>query len=267
MKTLKLAILSVAIICLFGIVTSSEGFEITEFPSDTEDYSWGGYTYHTAYLKTDVPFYCVWWYVDGNFAGYSDGGNEKTQAYFSPYTLAGSLKGVKRTIKAEVGWLEADGTSHFATDSYVLRLFESKYTYEPQVTPKKNPSASGYAELTRQYYSGGDIVMECYVSASNSKKGKGIWAYSRFRHTLTGRDAIESEDPLDDEGNLDPQLINSDVGGYSNSDTLTHPDVGPFEGNDQVTSDAYVRLVVGGFAGADHYFIGNSEVFDRNDEE
>ncbi|RKU18954.1 hypothetical protein C6501_02010 [Candidatus Poribacteria bacterium] len=263
MKSTKIVGIAIAVCFLLLGVQKSDAFKIVEFPSDTEDYASGGYTYHSAYLKTDVPFYCVWWHVDGNFAGYTDGSNKKTEAWFSPYWLTGSLKGVKHTIKAEVGWLEADGTSHFATDSYVLRLFEPKYTSEPEVPPKRNPSASGYSELTRQYYDGSNIVMEGSVSATNSKKGEGIWAYSRFGHILeeNGRviAAKERDDPLDADGNLDPQLINSGVGGYSHSDSLPLY-VGSLAGR-EVDSIAYVRLVVGGFAGTDHYFIGNTETF------
>ena len=75
MQKLQSIGIAVAMLCslfLFGMVNSSQAREIIDFPSDTEDTSYGGYTYHMAYLKTDVPFYCVWWYVNGKY-GTQDG--------------------------------------------------------------------------------------------------------------------------------------------------------------------------------------------------
>ncbi len=141
--------ITIAIMCsLFGMISGSNAFEIVEFPSDTEDYSYGGITYHTASLKTDVPFYSVWWYVDGTFVSSTYGGHEKTEASFSPHWLTGGIKGVKYTIKAEAMWIEDDGTTQNDTDSYVLRVFEPRTDWRQET----RSSVWCYSEISRHYY-------------------------------------------------------------------------------------------------------------------
>ncbi len=178
----------IAIMCsLFGMISGSNAFEIVEFPSDTEDYSYGGITYHTASLKTDVPFYSVWWYVDGTFVSSTYGGHEKTEASFSPHWLTGGIKGVKYTIKAEAMWIEDDGTTQNDTDSYTVRMFESKIisdTKYPRGIPenKRSTGVYGFAQLTRHYHDGRYIVVEGYVYARNRTK-QSLNASSFFRQT------------------------------------------------------------------------------------
>ncbi len=79
MKFFHFVVIALTVTCLFGIVHSIHTREIVDFPSDTTDYSYSGYIYHTAHLKTDVPFYCVWWYVDGNYAGWSNEGESSCE--------------------------------------------------------------------------------------------------------------------------------------------------------------------------------------------
>lgn len=226
-----------------------------------------------AYVRTDTPIYHVNWYIDGTHVHGETLDSTTNYASYYPYDrIPGSVRGTKYTIGVKVWEWDADAEEfRSTTDSYVVRMFQPIETYSPETTPKKNPSASGYAALNRQYYNGGDIVMECSVSASSSKKGPGTWASSRFRHTLEERGAIiaaiERNHPLDDEGRPSAQPIGQDFSSYSHSDTLTHPDVGPFRDGRTVTSDAYVRLIVSGFGGEDHYLIENSEDFDHNDNE
>ena len=88
-----------------------------------EDYT--GYLYHTATVETDEPFYGVWWYIDDVYVGYSDGSNTATSASFSPNTAdyPGSSDGTTYTIKAEVGWLEDNGDTHFDSDSYSVTVY------------------------------------------------------------------------------------------------------------------------------------------------
>ena len=158
--------IALAILCslfLFGIVNNSLAIEIVNFPSNTEDTSYNGYTYHMAYLKTDVPFYSVIWYVNDTFVSSSYGGHEKTEAWFYPNSLTGSIKGVKHTIKAKVMRIEDDGTTLSDTDSYTVKMFEPIYLYKPG----EKTGAWGSVEISRFYYDGSKIVMSASASAYN----------------------------------------------------------------------------------------------------
>ena len=123
-RTFKTLIIATAIFSLFFLfLTPSEAIEITQmYPSygGYEDHT--GSLYHTACVETDEPFYGVWWYINDVYVGYSDGGGDSTSAYFSPNTsdYPSSSAGITYTIKAEVGWLEDNGNTHFDSDSYSL---------------------------------------------------------------------------------------------------------------------------------------------------
>ena len=64
MQKLQLFTIAMAMFCLLYLVSSSHAIEIEEFPSDTEDYTYNGYTYHMAYVRTDNPIYQVSWYIE-----------------------------------------------------------------------------------------------------------------------------------------------------------------------------------------------------------
>ena len=123
--------------------------------------------------------------------------------------------------------------------------------------PKIAPNVRGYAELTRQYYTGNAIKIDCYVCAYNLDNTL-FYAWSRFKHALTGRPTIERDHP--NPNGVEPQRI----GFYGHSDTLPHFDIDLKNDFKKYTSDAYVRLLV--ISGGDNYFIGNTEIFDSNDK-
>ena len=98
-------------------------------------YTYDGSLYHTSYLKTDVAFYDIYWYINGDIIERTDGSNNTTEAYFTPYSTdyPGSPFGIDYEIKAEVWWLDENGNSDSRTSSYnvtivwtVLRLFNDK---------------------------------------------------------------------------------------------------------------------------------------------
>ena len=131
--------------------------------------------------------------------------------------------------------------------------------------PIKRPGLSGYAELSRHYYDGSAITIDCYVAASSSVRGYN--AYSRFKHALTDRGTIIKDDPLDADGNIDPEPLIPNVNSYSRTESIPHRNVGTIEEDKRYNSYAYVRLVVsGGFIeGDDEWFVENSETFTEDD--
>ncbi len=146
----------------FGMISSSNAAEIIEFPSDTEDTSYGGYTYHMAYLKTDVPYTAVDWYIgDWQWQESDMGDGVTTTAYFCPYDkIPGVIKGKKYTITAKA-WFEG---SH-DIKSYTVRMFEPIWLYGTG----PNTGARGTVEISRFYYDGSQIIMDAYAFAYNPK--------------------------------------------------------------------------------------------------
>lgn len=239
-------------------------FQIVKMKSNDgsyEDYNYGDPhgIWHKAFVETSEPYYIVQWYVNDVFREMDFGDGVKTGAYFWPYWIPGAIRGETYTIKAEV-FVNNDADSSNDTDSYELVVYAPMFTRTVETPPQKNPSVSGYAELKRQYYDGNNISIDCYVVASNSTNTR-CTAWSRFRHTLTGRAPIVKDDPIDADGNIVPQRI----GYYSRSETLTHPDIGTIDENQRLTSTAYIRLVVHGPGGEDHWFIENTEEFTDDD--
>lgn len=45
LRSISITVVIIYSLCLFGMDNSSDAIEIVDFPSDTEDYSYGGYTY------------------------------------------------------------------------------------------------------------------------------------------------------------------------------------------------------------------------------
>lgn len=279
MKMFKILSIALAITCLFGMVKNSEAAEITSlYASAYIDFGNGSDAY--AWLSADTDIYGISFSVKQTYP-VDEADDDWIPAYSNMYatgtrtvsvnlgTYDGSLKIAEYAVKAEVWFYDADGnpTNVSDTDTCTFSLTKHIYTTEPEVTPKKNPSVSGYAQLSGQYYDGRNIVMSCYVYASNSKKTR-VWASSRFRHVLTENGQTigvkERDDPLDDEGNLSAKRIGPNFGDYSNSDSLPLH-VGTFDEDQVVDSDAYVRLVVSGNGGEDHYLIQNTETFTEDD--
>ena len=261
-----------------GFVSDTESYELTVYSPfeivemKSTDGSYEDYNYenqqgdrdlrgiwHLAYLETSEPYHTVKWYINDVLEETSFGNinNPRYEAYFSPYWLPGSLRGTTYEIKAVASFTE-DGPT--ATDSYGLTVYAPKFTRTAEVIPQNNPDVSGYVELTRQYYDGENITIDCKVVAYNFIS-LGCKAYSRFKHALTGRMTIERDHPIDAEGILVPQPI----GHYLHSDSLSHPNIGEIGEDERLVSQAYVRLVVNSFNGEDNWFVDNTEIFTDED--
>ena len=173
MLTLRSIGIAIAIcsLCMFTMANTSEAIKIVDFPSDTEDTSYNGYTYHMAYVKTDVPIYHVNWYIDDVIA-YSEtlDSTTKKASYFPCYDptssakIPGSIKGKKYDIGVEVWEWDADDEEFRSTTaSYTVRMFEPIYLYKQG----EKTGAWGSVEISRFYYNGSDIVMSASAYASN----------------------------------------------------------------------------------------------------
>ena len=267
LKIRAIALVIVSLL-LIGFVVKSEAIEIVSLSGNSEAYNYGDDNFYCyAVVETDVPIYHVSWSID-NEVVYSETLDSTTKfAYFYPNAsdCPGHIKGDKYEVAVTVWEWDAEAEQFRSNSSgYDLTVFQPMFTSEVQVKPQKFESVSGYSELNRQYYDGSNITINCYVSASNSK-GVDRRAYSRFKHNLTGRAEIVREKPLNAEGDIEPQRIGPNFGSYSHSDSLTHYNVGDLQDGDY-TSDAYVRLVVQGIGGEDHYFVGNDETFGPGDK-
>ena len=156
-----------AALLFISFVNSSGAIEIIGFPSDTEDTSYNGYTYHGAYVKTDVPIYSVSWSINGKLA-YSETLDSSTDyASYYPYDkIPGIIKGKKYKIEVEVWeWDADDEVFRSTTASYTVRMFESIYLSRTG----EDTGAQGYAEISRFYYDGSHIIMSSYAYASNPR--------------------------------------------------------------------------------------------------
>ncbi len=221
---------------------------------------WGDGANVTVSLGTDADILYIRWSVNGTVERWTMHSKD-TRTVTENFTLIGAIRGKKYEVEAAVWFWGEDDVSD--TDSETFWVYKPKYTSEPEKPPKKHKNISGYAELSRQYYDGSDIVMSGYVYASSSQGSRS--AYSRFRHTLTGRREIERDHPLTDEGELTTETV-SPNSSYSHSDTLTHPNVDLID-DKRVDSGAYIRLVVVGQQGEDEYVIENTETFTSADAE
>ena len=191
----------------------------------------------------------------------------------------GSLKIAEYAIKAEVWFYDADGNPKDVPDTETSTFSISK-TLETTVPTEtqKYPDVSGYARLSGQYYSGGDIVMSCYASAYNPLETAIYAAQSIFSHALElshgGGDTKIREEPTDGNGvHVWKEIRSNDPDRdscYSDSDSgvMTHFDVN-LKDNRSATSIVYVKLFVTKVPGVgqDEYVVENSEDFDRNDNE
>ena len=162
------AILTVAILAVFMcvfFVHSSDAIEIISFPSNTEDTSYSDYTYHMAYVKTDVPIYHVSWFIDDTWVYGETLDSSTDYASYYPYDkIPGVIKGKKYEISVKVWeWDDDDGVFLSTTDSYTVRMFEPISLYKVGT----NTGARGYAEISRFYYDGSHIIMSSYAYASN----------------------------------------------------------------------------------------------------
>ena len=275
---------------LIGINNNSYSDEITSLSATAyTDFGNGGEVWVTVSADTDIygisvsvkQTYPVDEADDDWIPAYS---NMYTQGQRTVYPALGaydgSLKIAEYAIKAEVWFYDADGNPKDVPDTETSTFSVSK-TLETTVPTEtqKYPDVSGYARLSGQYYSDGDIVMSCYVSAYNPLETAIYAAQSIFSHALElshgGGDTKIREEPTDGNGvhvwkeirSNDPDRDSS----YSDSDSgvMTHFGVGPFEKNESASSIVYVKLFVTKVPGVgqDEYVVENSEDFDINDND
>lgn len=243
-KALLIAVIITAFMFVC-FINSSHADKIVEFPSDTEDYSWSGYTYHTAYLKTDVPYTAVDWYIgDWQYQETDQGDGVTKEAYFSPYDkIPGEIKGKKYEITAKV-WFP---NTH-EVRSYKVRMFEPKIisgTKKPVVAKNlQGDGIYGYVELRRHYHDGSSIVVEAYLSARNKTKIS-VRASSWLRHTRfavdDGRTLWTTEDPGPSK-DVPPGEIYSNSG----SSMISYWVGGDIEENQEIKLNAHIHLQVSG---------------------
>ncbi len=147
-RSIGIAVAMLLSLSLFGMVKSSQGFEIEEmYPSYGGYYDYTGNLYHSAYVKTDEPFFVVDWYINEKYIDSSWGDNVTTDAYFSPNNLdyPGSPFGISYTIKARAWPLEDDADGDDSdTESYSVTV----YTYPKTETQFGNHTgAELYASI------------------------------------------------------------------------------------------------------------------------
>ncbi|RKU07441.1 hypothetical protein C6501_17730 [Candidatus Poribacteria bacterium] len=274
----------IASLLLIGIY-SSQADEITSLSASAyTDYGSGGDIW--ASLSADADILYIDWsakqtypadeadkdWVHVRSSMYSKGTRSVSFEHLG--TLDGSLKIAEYSFKAKVWFWDAEKEPD--TETSTFSISKTLSTSVPRET-QKYPHVPGYADLSGQYYSGGDIVMSCSVYAYSRSEKKIQSAQSIFNHALNrtpgGAKTKIREEPKDENGvhvwkeirKNDPERDSS----YSDSDSgeMTHFGVGPFRENESASSSVYVRLSVGGFDGTDEYYIQNSENFDINDNE
>ncbi len=127
LKFKNIIIASAIFLSLLVIISNSSANEIISmYPQyNSGYYTYDGSLYHTSYLKTDVAFYDIYWYINGDIIERTDGSNNTTEAYFTPYSTdyPGSPFGIDYEIKAEVWWLDENGNSDSRTSSYNVTVY------------------------------------------------------------------------------------------------------------------------------------------------
>ena len=206
--TFTVAIL--ATLAFFSFVGNSDAREILDLsPHNGGSYKEYGFGYgasHRSTVKTDDPFYCVWWYIDDVIAGWSDGSNIKTQATITFNGFSGSVAGTEYVITAEVGWLDENGDTEIVSESYTITVYEpfrilvmrpETWCYNPVVTDLYEAyqmfeylSHEAYVTTSEPYQR-----VDWYVSAkgedstepTHTTLGDGVKTYASFNpYSLSG---------------------------------------------------------------------------------
>ena len=158
-------------------------YRIVTFPSDTEDTSWDGGTYHTAYLKTSEPYLWIEWWVNDKLIDIDWGDGVKKEDYFYPNdTTPGEIKGKKHKIEAFVAFTDVEDVEwnrlpwnwdymwevlrFMDSDSYKVRMFQPVWLSGTG----ERTGAWGYAKISRLYYNGTHIIMDSFTYAYNPNK-------------------------------------------------------------------------------------------------
>ena len=266
---LIVVITALLFVCFVNSSNTDFKFRIVEFPSDTEAYSYGGYPYHDAYLKTSEPYLWVEWWVNDKLIDIDWGDGVKKEAYFWPNdTTPGTIKGKKHKIEAFVAFTDVEDVDwdwlpwnweymwdvlrFMDSDSYTVRMFEPKVisgTKNPVGVPenKLGKGIYGYVQLTRHYHKGRNIVVDGNLYAHNRTK-VAVHAASWYRHT---RFAIDDGRTLWTIEDTYPsgQLLSGKTYSNSGSSMISFPveTEGGNIGKDQrIKLNAHLHLQVGG---------------------
>ena len=264
----KTLLIAAVLAAFMGVcfVNSSDAvkYRIVEFPSDTEDYSYDGYVYHTASLKTSEPYLWVEWWVDNKRIKYSWGDGVTKEAYFWPET-PGTIKGKKYKIEAfaiftdieDVEWDLVPWNWDYLGmlwrfmdfDSYTVRMFEPKVisgTKYPRGMPKHKlgKGIRGRVELKRHYHDGSNIVVDASVSAWNRTKSP-VDAASWFRHTRFSVDDGRTLWTIEDT-RPSRQLPSDDTYYQPGSSMISYPVRGDIKKGERIRLNAHIHLAVGG---------------------
>lgn len=258
--TFRTNMIAAAIFSLFllSFVGNSEAIEIetlVPYSGSYEEYDYG--YYHTAYIRTDEPFYDINWYLDGHYVGRTDGNNIKTEVYFNFFGL-GSIKGKKYTIKATAWSMDADGNTASDTKFYEMTIFTPAYK-----SKCIGDGICGHVELTRQYYDGSSIAVDYYAYADKLTKGKSF-ASTVYTHAVSGIGHIERRHPTDEFMNAISHQIGPNREPYSHSDTIAFGDVGSGTVDGEYMSQAYIRLIVDG--NQETFYVPSTQTFVNGEE-
>lgn len=184
MKTLKLAILSVAITCLFGMNSQAE---ITSLSTSAYlDYGSGGALW--ASLTANKDIYVIDWYIDGSYIKTTDHYQSPTRSSGHVYldTRTGGIKGVKYEVKA-VAWFSDLENNTFISDTATADVTVLAPAIDSGLGP--NSGFWGHAEVTRHYFNGTAFVMEASASATNpTNKALDASAWFRQQKFVTNQD-------------------------------------------------------------------------------
>ncbi len=153
----SIAILIAICFLSFGMISSSQA-DITSLSADASpDWGYGGYV--GASLTADEDIMYIDWYIDDKFVKTTMHSNGTRSVYASLDTRTGEIKGVKYEVKAMVYFLYPNYDT--ATDD--VKVFKPVWLWQVG----ENTGAYGYAEISRFYYDGSQIIMDALIYAHN----------------------------------------------------------------------------------------------------
>lgn len=258
-QSIGITLLVVFCFILLIAVQQSDAIKITEFPSDTEDISYNGYTYHMASVRTDKPIYHVSWYIDDTHVHGETLDSTTNYASYYPYDkIPGTLQGVKYKIGVKVWEWDADAEEfRSATDSYKVRMFQPKWETEVHGGDgQQHPDVSGYVELTRHHFDGTNIIMEGYVSANNGSDDA-VWCSAEFKHTWDQNPF----DPLEHDAPTDNVASGGSYGPHSANTMSLNFFVGGEIGDESYRLNAHIHMITG----LDHRHVDSWHTFTDKD--
>ena len=228
---------------------------------DPTPISYGGYTNHVAYVRTDEAYFLVGWYVNGVWKTTSLGSDSTTEAYFSPDPLSGSISGTTYEIKAVAQPWNEGAENDF--DSYTITVYEpiTNSGWGSQDNDEVNADVWGYVSIDRHYYSSPSVF--AYFSTNAYSNEREFSTLARRRHTIYGDAAknihILGGDAHDRSHDVSiGQRLGSlaDMTGYRISHSLAgRPQI-------QYWADTYHRLRV---EGINHRFISSDISFEHEE--